>query len=438
VVIAVHTSSFRTTRGYTLCAAVCDELAFWRTEDLSANPDVEILAPLHPGLMTLQGPLICITTPYSRRGATWQAFKDHHGKESDPVLVWTGSSLSMNPSLPEADVRAAYEADELAARAEYGGEFRSDPAAFSSEDLLDPGRLELPPVSGVRYRAFCDPSGGSQDSYALGIAHAEGDVAVLDKVVEVRPPFSPEAATIALADVCASYNVKRVVGDRYGGEFPRELFQKRGIQYDVSEDVKSDIYLKALPLMTSGKAELLDDARLIKQLRALERRTGPSGRTAWTTRSADATTWRTRRVELSSSPARAGAGGRPTPRQWTGPAARPGSSSGCGPTAGTGWVRPGGGSPTSGSGIPTSATASDDVMMIAACHCCKRCGSGRRRGLRTAALPPRTARVPRRVRLNTPRPAPVISCSAALHNTGKARSPVQQPRGNSAIVGRPG
>lgn len=232
--------------------------------------------------MTLQGPLICITTPYSRRGATRQAFKDHHGKESDPVLVWAGSSLSMNPSLPEADVRAAYEADELAARAEYGGEFRSDLAAFISEELLDriikPGRLELPPVSGVRYRAFCDPSGGSQDSYALGIAHAEGDVAVLDKVVEVRPPFSPEAATIALADVCASYNVKRVVGDRYGGEFPRELFQKRGIQYDVSEDVKSDIYLKALPLMTSGKAELLDDARLIKQLRAPERRTGRSGK----------------------------------------------------------------------------------------------------------------------------------------------------------------
>lgn len=46
----------------------------------------------------------------------------------------------------------------------------------------------------------------------------------------------------------------------------------------MSEDVKSDVYLKALPLMTSGKAELLDDARLIKQLRALERRTGRSGK----------------------------------------------------------------------------------------------------------------------------------------------------------------
>jgi Arm DNA-binding domain len=36
--IEIHTASFRTVRGYTVVAALCDELAFWRTEDDNANP----------------------------------------------------------------------------------------------------------------------------------------------------------------------------------------------------------------------------------------------------------------------------------------------------------------------------------------------------------------------------------------------------------------
>ena len=37
VVIEIHTASFRVTRGYSLVAAICDEIAFWRTDDASAN-----------------------------------------------------------------------------------------------------------------------------------------------------------------------------------------------------------------------------------------------------------------------------------------------------------------------------------------------------------------------------------------------------------------
>ena len=38
------------------------------------------------------------------------------------------------------------------------------------------------------------------------------------------------------------------------------------------------MYLSLLPLVNSGRIELLDDKRLVAQLGALERRTGPSGR----------------------------------------------------------------------------------------------------------------------------------------------------------------
>ena len=38
ITIEVHTASFRTVRGYTVVAALLDELAFWQGED-SSNPE---------------------------------------------------------------------------------------------------------------------------------------------------------------------------------------------------------------------------------------------------------------------------------------------------------------------------------------------------------------------------------------------------------------
>src|SRR4030095_13691127 len=47
VVIEIHSASFRAVRGYSLAATVCDEIAFWRSEE-SANPDAEIINGLRP------------------------------------------------------------------------------------------------------------------------------------------------------------------------------------------------------------------------------------------------------------------------------------------------------------------------------------------------------------------------------------------------------
>jgi hypothetical protein len=83
---------------------------------------------------------------------------------------------------------------------------------------------------------------------------------------------------VSFAEECARYGVKEVIGDAYGGEWPREQFRKAGLTYRLSEQHKSEIYLSALPLMTSGRVELLDHKRLVAQMGALERRTGRTGR----------------------------------------------------------------------------------------------------------------------------------------------------------------
>jgi hypothetical protein len=123
------------------------------------------------------------------------------------------------------------------------------------------------------------PSGGAVDSMTLAIAHRDrAGRAVLDCLRELRPPFSPEAVVGEFAAVLKSYRVSTVTGDRYAGEWPREQCRKHGIEYRVSERTKSDVYREALPLLNSGRVELLDLPRLRAQLLGLERRVARGGK----------------------------------------------------------------------------------------------------------------------------------------------------------------
>jgi hypothetical protein len=108
--------------------------------------------------------------------------------------------------------------------------------------------------------------------------HKDVNTFVLDAVREVRPPFSPENVISEFAYLCKSYRISKVIGDRYAGEFPRELFRKYGISYDLLEKSKSDLYRDTLPLINSKRIALLDHPRLISQFVGLERRTARSGK----------------------------------------------------------------------------------------------------------------------------------------------------------------
>lgn len=282
ITIEVHVASFRSTRGYSIVAALCDEIAFWPTDD-AAEPDFEIINALRPGMAQFPNSLLlCASSPYARRGALWDAHRRHFGRDADPVLVWQAPTRVMNPTIPQALIDQAYERDPASASAEFGAEFRSDVESFINleavQACISRGTFERQPRTGLRYLAFTDPSGGSSDSFTLAIAHRENDSLILDCIREIKPPFSPEAAIAEFASTCRSYRISRIVGDRYAGEFPREQFRKHGISYDVSNKSKSDLYLDLLPLLNSRRAELLDNPRLAAQLIALERRTARSGR----------------------------------------------------------------------------------------------------------------------------------------------------------------
>lgn len=275
--IEVHTASHRAVRGYTLSAAILDEIAFWHVE--GANPDVEIIAALRPALATLGGKLIALSSPYARRGVLWNAYKRHFGHDS-PVLVAQAPSMTMNPTLPQRVVDDAMKDDAARASAEYLAQFRSDIASLIDPDLIEqatrPKPRELPFASGTSYSAFTDPAGGGQDEFTLAIGHRQGDAVIIDAVRGLHG--SPAEIAKEYSGFLRSYGIKRVTGDRYAGRWPRDEFQKHGIRYEVSELDRNGLYLEMLAAMNSGCVELPPDQKLARQLAGLERRTGRSGR----------------------------------------------------------------------------------------------------------------------------------------------------------------
>src|SRR5262249_42643660 len=138
--------------------------------------------------------------------------------------------------------------------------------------------VEAAPIGKFRYQAFNDPSGGSSDAFTLAISHREGDRTIIDAIREVRPPFSPEAVIDEFSALLKSYRITKVKGDKYAGEFPRELYRKRGIEYRCVDKVKSDLYRDLLPLLNSGRITLPKSERLVQQICGLERHVARSGK----------------------------------------------------------------------------------------------------------------------------------------------------------------
>ena len=280
-VIEVITAS-NAVRGYTVAGCCCDELAFWPTED-SATPDQAIIEAIRPAMLTIPDSLlICASSPYARRGALWDSYRKHYGKDDASVLVWRAPTLTMNPSVPRRVIDEAYDADPASAAAEYGAEFRTDVETFVSREAVEAcvafGVRERPPVVDEYYSAFVDPSGGSADAMTLAIGHRQDDVVVIDCLREVRPPFSPDDVAAEFAALLKSYRVTTVHGDRYAGEWPRERFRERNIGYEPAENPKSDLYRDLLPLINARRIDLIDDKRLLSQLVGLERRTSRAGK----------------------------------------------------------------------------------------------------------------------------------------------------------------
>jgi hypothetical protein len=277
ITIAVHPNSFRSVRGRTLCACIFDEVAYWR-DDTTATPDAEVYTAVLPALLTTNGMLIAIGSPYRRMGLLHAKHKRHFGVEGDDTLVVQGTSKQFNGTLDDAAIAAQQEADPTAARSEWDAQFRGDIAGFLDDALIEQAvdrdrPLELPPRADVSYKAYVDASGGaaSGDAYTICIAHREGSCYVVDLVHGRQGPFDPEELTKEYAALCREYRCAGVCGDKYAREWVASAWRKYGVAYTAATLTASETYLEALPLWTRAAVRIPDHPVLLRELRLLER-----------------------------------------------------------------------------------------------------------------------------------------------------------------------
>jgi hypothetical protein len=272
-------------RGVTAAAVLADEACHWLTDSESTNADSQILNAARPSLATTGGPMIIISSVYARRGETFNLWEEHYGSHGDPpILIVQGGSRDFNRDLPQSVIDRAIARDPSDAAAEYLSQWRDDVAGLVSYDTLNActGKVaERAPIAGIKYTAGVDFAGGSgQDSLALSICHFDEKESkvVVDLVCEWKPPFSPSAAMKELAGVVHCYGVNTVIGDRWGGGFPREALQHCGLYFRPSDYTTSDCYLHLLPLLNSRECEIPQHPTVLAQLGSLKRQTSSLGK----------------------------------------------------------------------------------------------------------------------------------------------------------------
>jgi hypothetical protein len=299
VIIEIRAANFRAVRSRTLIGALADEVAFWWTARDSANPDVEVLTALRPGLATVPGaPLICLSSPYAEEGALYDAHKAHFGKtgliegegpEGEPVtaerpLVWQAPTLTMHPGSAalEARVMAAYAVDPGAAAAEYGAKFRTVLEGFLARVLIEKAveagvEVRAYDASYVHRAAFDPASGTGADSAALAITRLKDGVSELCYLQEWRPEFIPSEAIRDAAALVKAYGLAAVSGDKWGKGLVADKFREHGVTYQYTDRATSAFYQELPVLLTSSAVRLLDSERLVRQMASLRRKAGSQG-----------------------------------------------------------------------------------------------------------------------------------------------------------------
>jgi hypothetical protein len=132
----------------------------------------------------------------------------------------------------------------------------------------------IEPQDWIDYVAFVDMSGGSDDDATLGIAHWSRGKAILDLLAEQDgfPPFNPRLAVSKFAELCKRYRCSEVRGDSYAGQTFRNDFADCGISYIVEKKSRTDLYEDLEVALNADQVELLDQAKLKRQLLTIVRR----------------------------------------------------------------------------------------------------------------------------------------------------------------------
>jgi len=291
VTIAVYPSSFRSIRGLSVIACVCDEIGYWWTETEYSNPDVEVIRAVRPAMATFpHAKLILVSSPYAKSGVLWDAWQSRH---DDPdTLVWHAPTALMNPTVRAAFLEKERARDPEVFAREYLAEFTDAVSSFLPSDAIEActirGRNEVAQAPhAFRYVCALDAA-YVNDTFAMAVAHHDRtrDVVVIDHVAGWKgSKQSPVRLTDVLPQlkaIAARYGIGAVTADQYGVEPLRHALKSIGLEINertFTAGSKADMFSNLKSLVVERRIELLDHAESLRELRGLEVELMPGGQT---------------------------------------------------------------------------------------------------------------------------------------------------------------
>jgi len=289
ITIAIHPASFRSVRGLSVVCCICDEIAFWWTEDNYANPDVEVVRAVRPAMATFgHGKLLMVSSPYTMTGVLWDTWQRRD--KDDSTLVWHAPTSLMNPTVPASFLEKEQRRDPENYRREYEAEFTEAVSSFLPAEMIEQciveGRAELPPAPGTHNYVAAVDAAFKGDAFTICIAHNDHDrnMAVLDYLGgwqgSKQVPLKLGEIMPQIEAICGRYQISLVTGDQFGAEPLKDAFERHHLQYEehtFTNQSKSDIYATLRTRILDGTIELLDHPTSIGELCGLEVESLPGG-----------------------------------------------------------------------------------------------------------------------------------------------------------------
>jgi hypothetical protein len=271
--IAVKASDFRSVRGWRLALVVLDEVAFFPNDNVD-----ELILALTPSIIP-GGRLMGISSPNRKAGSLWALHEKFWGRDDADTLVFKAPTKLLNPTFSDRKIARDMERDPERCRAEYEAVFRDDVGALFDDEKLRAAATdkERSPEKGVKYQAFIDASAGKADSMTLAVAHASNEIVYLDLVRENEPPFDFVQVVGEYATLLREYGINECWGDRYAFASLESQLRRHGSALNQTKASSTEFYLRLKALLQAGAVVLLDDKKLIDQLKRLELQTLPSG-----------------------------------------------------------------------------------------------------------------------------------------------------------------
>lgn len=299
VVIQCFPSTSTSMRGYSICTAILDEVAYFPLEG-QADSDVQIQDSIFRGMINFDHTkLLKISTPWMKSGVLFQDYESSYGKDDPDLFVWQASSQLMNPSLRTSVLDRMRRRNPAMAAREFDAIFTDDLQAFLPQPWIDAAvmknRFGTAPNPQFSYLGAIDPTSAGSDTFTLAIGHAEQhgeDLVVIQDYLKgwTRPRSGTlnleETVVREIAQVCREYGVTMLISDRHAKGWVQQAFARHGIEVISDDDTydgitvpdKSACYQELELALSQGRVKILDHGDTIRQLKLLEKSARPGGK----------------------------------------------------------------------------------------------------------------------------------------------------------------